>query len=60
MAPVTIGKGGYIASGSVITESVPDDALAFGRARQKTIPGKGKELRERFASVAAAKKKAAE
>ncbi|TGQ72822.1 MAG: bifunctional UDP-N-acetylglucosamine diphosphorylase/glucosamine-1-phosphate N-acetyltransferase GlmU [Mesorhizobium sp.] len=57
VAPVTIGKGGYIASGSVITESVPEDALAFGRARQKTIPGKGKELRERFASAAAAKKK---
>jgi len=60
VAPVSIGKGGYIASGSVITESVPDDALAFGRARQKTIPGKGKELRERFASAAAARKKAAE
>jgi bifunctional UDP-N-acetylglucosamine pyrophosphorylase/glucosamine-1-phosphate N-acetyltransferase len=59
VAPVTIGKGGYIASGSVITESVPDDALAFGRARQKTLAGKGKELRERFASAAAAKKKAA-
>jgi bifunctional UDP-N-acetylglucosamine pyrophosphorylase/glucosamine-1-phosphate N-acetyltransferase len=43
----------------VITESVPDDALAFGRARQKTIPGKGKELRERLES-AAARKKAAE
>ncbi|MER9950552.1 bifunctional UDP-N-acetylglucosamine diphosphorylase/glucosamine-1-phosphate N-acetyltransferase GlmU [Mesorhizobium sp. M0047] len=57
VAPVTIGMGAYIASGSVITESVPDDALAFGRARQKTIPGKGKELRERFASAAAAKKK---
>ncbi|TIS36129.1 MAG: bifunctional UDP-N-acetylglucosamine diphosphorylase/glucosamine-1-phosphate N-acetyltransferase GlmU, partial [Mesorhizobium sp.] len=58
VAPVTIGKGGYIASGSVITESVPDDALAFGRARQKTLPRKGKELRERFASAAAAKKRA--
>ncbi|RUW58248.1 bifunctional UDP-N-acetylglucosamine diphosphorylase/glucosamine-1-phosphate N-acetyltransferase GlmU [Mesorhizobium sp. M7A.F.Ca.US.008.03.1.1] len=57
VAPVSIGKGGYIASGSVITEDVPEDALAFGRARQKTIPGKGKELRERFASAAAAKKK---
>lgn len=57
VAPITIGRGGYIASGSVITEDVPDDALAFGRARQKTIPGKGKELRERFASAAAAKKK---
>ncbi|RWD34360.1 bifunctional UDP-N-acetylglucosamine diphosphorylase/glucosamine-1-phosphate N-acetyltransferase GlmU [Mesorhizobium sp.] len=56
VAPVTIGKGGYIASGSVVTESVPDDALAFGRARQRTLAGKGKELRERFASAAAAKK----
>ncbi|RUW59054.1 DapH/DapD/GlmU-related protein, partial [Mesorhizobium sp. M4B.F.Ca.ET.049.02.1.2] len=60
VAPVTIGSRSYIASGSVITESVPDEALAFGRARQKTLPGKGKELRERFASVAAARKKAAE
>ncbi|MBZ9677135.1 bifunctional UDP-N-acetylglucosamine diphosphorylase/glucosamine-1-phosphate N-acetyltransferase GlmU [Mesorhizobium sp. ES1-1] len=59
VAPITIGKGGYIASGSVITEDVPEDALAFGRARQKTIPGKGKELRERFASAAAKKKAAA-
>jgi bifunctional UDP-N-acetylglucosamine pyrophosphorylase/glucosamine-1-phosphate N-acetyltransferase len=57
VAPVTIGKGGYIASGSVITESVPDDALAFGRARQKTLPGMGKKLRERFAAAAAARKK---
>ncbi len=56
VAPVTIGNGAYIASGSVITESVPDDALAFGRARQKTLPGKGKDLRELRASVAAAKK----
>jgi bifunctional UDP-N-acetylglucosamine pyrophosphorylase/glucosamine-1-phosphate N-acetyltransferase len=52
VAPVSIGNGAYVASGSVITESVPDDALAFGRARQKTLPGKAKELRERRASVA--------
>ncbi|MER9667270.1 bifunctional UDP-N-acetylglucosamine diphosphorylase/glucosamine-1-phosphate N-acetyltransferase GlmU [Mesorhizobium sp. M0203] len=57
VAPVSIGKGGYIASGSVITESVPDDALAFGRARQRTLAGKGKELRERFSQAAAARKK---
>jgi bifunctional UDP-N-acetylglucosamine pyrophosphorylase/glucosamine-1-phosphate N-acetyltransferase len=57
VAPVSIGSGAYIASGSVITESVPEDALAFGRARQKTLPGKGKELRERFASAAATRKK---
>ncbi|CAI2934674.1 bifunctional UDP-N-acetylglucosamine diphosphorylase/glucosamine-1-phosphate N-acetyltransferase GlmU [Aminobacter niigataensis] len=56
VAPIVIGAGAYVASGSVITEEVPGDALAFGRARQKTLPGKGKELRERFASAAAAKK----
>jgi bifunctional UDP-N-acetylglucosamine pyrophosphorylase/glucosamine-1-phosphate N-acetyltransferase len=59
VAPIVIGAGAYVASGSVITEEVPEDALAFGRARQKTLPGKGKELRERFASAAAAKKAAA-
>jgi bifunctional UDP-N-acetylglucosamine pyrophosphorylase/glucosamine-1-phosphate N-acetyltransferase len=52
VAPVSIGNGAYVASGSVITESVPDDALAFGRARQKTLPGKARELRERRASAA--------
>ncbi|KQU69822.1 bifunctional N-acetylglucosamine-1-phosphate uridyltransferase/glucosamine-1-phosphate acetyltransferase [Aminobacter sp. DSM 101952] len=56
VAPIVIGDGAYVASGSVITEEIPADALAFGRARQKTLPGKGKELRERFASAAAAKK----
>jgi bifunctional UDP-N-acetylglucosamine pyrophosphorylase/glucosamine-1-phosphate N-acetyltransferase len=52
VAPVRIGNGGYIASGSVITEDVPDDALAFGRARQKTLPERGRQLRERLASAA--------
>ncbi len=51
VAPIKLGDGAYIASGSVITEDVPEDALAFGRARQKTLPGKGKELRERRASA---------
>lgn len=52
VAPVSIGNGAYVASGSVITEDVPDDALAFGRARQKTLPGKAKELRARRAEAA--------
>ena len=57
VAPVSIGAGAYVASGSVITEDVPDDALAFGRARQRTLPGKGRELRAlREASAAAARK----
>lgn len=34
VAPVKIGNGAIIGAGSVITEDVPDDALALGRARQ--------------------------
>jgi bifunctional UDP-N-acetylglucosamine pyrophosphorylase / glucosamine-1-phosphate N-acetyltransferase len=52
VAPISIGVGAYVASGSVITENVPDDALAFGRARQKTMPEKARELRERRANAA--------
>jgi bifunctional UDP-N-acetylglucosamine pyrophosphorylase/glucosamine-1-phosphate N-acetyltransferase len=51
---VTIGADAYVASGSVITDDVPDGALAFGRARQSTKEGRGRELRAR---LAAAKKK---
>jgi bifunctional UDP-N-acetylglucosamine pyrophosphorylase/glucosamine-1-phosphate N-acetyltransferase len=52
VAPIKIGNGAYIASGSVITEDVPDDALAFGRARQKTLPERAKQLRELRAAAA--------
>ena len=34
ISPVTIGEGAYVAAGSTITEDVPGDALALGRARQ--------------------------
>jgi bifunctional UDP-N-acetylglucosamine pyrophosphorylase/glucosamine-1-phosphate N-acetyltransferase len=37
VAPITIGAGAYVASGSTITDNVPEDALAFGRARQTTL-----------------------
>ncbi len=33
VAPVSIGAGAYVGSGSVVTENVPDNALAVGRAR---------------------------
>jgi bifunctional UDP-N-acetylglucosamine pyrophosphorylase / glucosamine-1-phosphate N-acetyltransferase len=34
VAPVTIGKGAYVAAGSTITEDVPGEALSIARARQ--------------------------
>ncbi len=39
VAPVEIGEGSYIGAGSVITETVPADALAVGRARQVVKEG---------------------
>lgn len=39
VAPVRLGDGSMTGSGSVITEDVPDGALAIGRARQVTKPG---------------------
>ena len=39
VAPVTVGDGAYTAAGSTITEDVPADALALGRARQVVKPG---------------------
>ena len=39
VAPVRIGKGSYVAAGSTITEDVPPDSLALGRARQTNKEG---------------------
>ena len=39
VAPVKIGRGAYIAAGSVITNDVPADALGVGRARQENKLG---------------------
>jgi bifunctional UDP-N-acetylglucosamine pyrophosphorylase/glucosamine-1-phosphate N-acetyltransferase len=46
VAPVTIGEGAYVAAASCITEDVPADALAFGRARQVTKSGWAAARRE--------------
>lgn len=54
IAPVTIGKNAYVATGTSVTEDVPEDALAIGRVRQANKPGYAKKLREK---LAAAKKK---
>jgi bifunctional UDP-N-acetylglucosamine pyrophosphorylase / glucosamine-1-phosphate N-acetyltransferase len=39
VAPVTVGKGAYVAAGSTIVENVPPGALAIGRGRQENKPG---------------------
>jgi bifunctional UDP-N-acetylglucosamine pyrophosphorylase/glucosamine-1-phosphate N-acetyltransferase len=46
VAPVTIGEGAYVGSGSVITENVPDNALALGRVRQTIKEGWAQRLRD--------------
>ena len=39
VAPVTIGEGAYVGSGSVVTKDVSTDALAVARGRQAEIDG---------------------
>jgi bifunctional UDP-N-acetylglucosamine pyrophosphorylase / glucosamine-1-phosphate N-acetyltransferase len=66
VAPVQVGPGAYVAAGSTITEDVPADSLAIGRARQVNKEGwvkakKARRTREasgeqsRVASTAPAK-----
>ncbi len=45
VAPVTVGRGAIIAAGSTITEDVPADALAFGRAQQVNRAGRATAVR---------------
>ncbi len=45
VAPVRIGRGAYIAAASCITEDVPADSLALGRARQTVKEGWAREKR---------------
>lgn len=39
VAPVRIGRGAYVGAASCITDDVPEDALALGRARQMVKDG---------------------
>ncbi len=56
VAPVSVGDGAYVGSGSVITEDVPADALALGRARQVVKPERAKQIREHNLAIKAARK----
>lgn len=45
VAPVSVGAGAYVGSGSVVTQDVPENALAVGRARQVVKPGWAEDFR---------------
>lgn len=54
VAPVTIGAGGFVAAGSVITQDVPPDAIAIARGTQVNKAGRA----ARFRAIKAAEKAA--
>jgi bifunctional UDP-N-acetylglucosamine pyrophosphorylase/glucosamine-1-phosphate N-acetyltransferase len=45
VAPVRVGEGAYVGAASCITDDVPEDALAVGRARQIVKEGWAREKR---------------
>ncbi len=57
VAPVRVGSAAMTASGSVITEDVPDGALAIGRAKQVSKPGLAVKLMDRLRAIKADKAK---
>lgn len=48
VAPVSIANGAYVASGSVVTMNVEEDALAIGRARQENKENYAARIRARW------------
>ncbi len=56
VAPVTIGKGAYVGSGTTVREDVPPGALAVSAGKQRTIEGwaekkKKEQAKARGASI---------
>ncbi|MDH5672290.1 MAG: bifunctional UDP-N-acetylglucosamine diphosphorylase/glucosamine-1-phosphate N-acetyltransferase GlmU [Myxococcales bacterium] len=57
VAPITIGKDAYVATGTTVTQDVPSEALAIGRARQQNKAGLATRLWQRLRAQAARAKK---
>ena len=51
IAPLEIGSGAMVGSGSVITKNVPDDSLAVERNKQKIKLGLGKKIMNKFRTI---------
>ncbi len=52
IAPVRVGKGAYVATGTTVTRDVPANALAVGRTKQVNKEGYASRLRSRLRSRA--------
>jgi bifunctional UDP-N-acetylglucosamine pyrophosphorylase / glucosamine-1-phosphate N-acetyltransferase len=57
VAPVTIGEGAYVATGTTVTMDVPKDGLAISRVRQENKAGYASKLRARLKAAKDAKSK---
>ena len=47
IAPVTVGKGAYIGTGTTVREDVPDGALAVSAGKQRNIEGWAAERKKK-------------
>ena len=54
VAPVRVGRGAIVAAGSTVTEEVPADGIAFGRAQQVNKPGRAAAWRGKARAAKAA------
>jgi bifunctional UDP-N-acetylglucosamine pyrophosphorylase/glucosamine-1-phosphate N-acetyltransferase len=52
VAPVRIGNGAYVATGTTVTRDVPDDALAIARVKQENKEGYASKLKARLKAAA--------
>ena len=52
VAPVVVGPGAYVASGTTVTKDVPSEAMAIARVKQENKAGYATLLRNRFAKAA--------
>jgi bifunctional UDP-N-acetylglucosamine pyrophosphorylase/glucosamine-1-phosphate N-acetyltransferase len=51
VAPVTVGKGAYVATGTTVTRSVPAGSLAIARVKQENKEGYADKLRSRMLAM---------
>ena len=47
IAPIKVGAGALVGAGSTVSEDIEDQALALGRADQRTVPGAAARFRSR-------------